>query len=332
MSNKKISTNELSPYDESFPIQLLSEAFEFQMDKVNTTTKTIYDEIIEQVGEFADIAPIKEDKSRFVVDISDDTFRDIKKGKIKLVEENHQLYAQLRENGKYSKKLPIKEETFNNDEFNIYMLELKAMQETLEHITKQLNDIDESVRDIIKGQQNDRIGLYYSGISMYIESTYVNDSNMRKSLLSQSIKSLTDAIFQLTLSMQSDIRYLKNKEYESKKKNRTKLIDEKMKHINQCFSVIHQAQILKAAIYCKEGEVLAMCSVLDEYSRFIEGTIAKNATLLSQCDVYDNGTKFGTWKSRASLKLDSQIITKQLQNKNKVMYLYVREDKTDESI
>ncbi len=35
--------------------------------------------------------------------------------------------------------------------------------------------------------------------------------------------------------------------------------------------------MLRAGIYCNEGELAAMSTVLNEYSYFIEGTVAKNA-------------------------------------------------------
>ena len=54
-----------------------------------------------------------------------------------------------------------------------------------------------------------------------------------------------------------------------------------------------QASLLKAGIYCKEGEFLAMGVVLEEYARFINGTVSKNAKLLSQCDVLDKGVSIG---------------------------------------
>lgn len=41
---------------------------------------------------------------RLVVDTTDDVLEGMQEGKIKLVEENGNLFAQLRENGKYSKK------------------------------------------------------------------------------------------------------------------------------------------------------------------------------------------------------------------------------------
>lgn len=131
----------------------------------------------------------------------------------------------------------------------------------------------------------------------------VGDIELRKHLVAQSIKALTDASFQLTLSLQTDIRYLKRKEYDLDKKNKFNLINEKISNINQSFSAIHQASILKAGIYCQQGEMKAVANVLQEYSRFIQGTIAGNAYMLSQCDMNDNGKLDGIWRSRAELQL-----------------------------
>lgn len=324
-----------SPYNQSFPAMLLEEAFEFQLNRAERVAHDIYDAVTK---DSAPVFPLvdSERESHLIVDVSDDVMQDIHDGKIKLVEENNQFFAQLRENGHYSKKLPVKEKTFG-DELSVYQaanaLQLKAIQESLQKLSVQIKAIDESVRDVINGQQTDRIGMYYSGVSLFMEASAVSNPSLKESLLAQSIKALTESSFQLTLIMQSDIRYIKNKEYESKKKIRTKLISEKMASINQCFSIIHQSSILKAGIYCQAGEFAAMGSVLEEYSRFIAGTVAQNASLLAQCDISDDGTILGVWKSRANVRLDASDITSKLKASNESLYLDLRkEDEQNESI
>jgi len=69
-----------------------------------------------------------------------------------------------------------------------------------------------------------------------------------------------------------------------------------------------------------------MSSVLNEYSHFIDGVIAKNAGLLSQCDTTDTGTENGIWKSRAKLKLDVSAFNKQLNAPEKTIYLGVSKE------
>lgn len=313
--------NEISPYDDSFPIMLLSNAFEIQINEANQLLNDVSEEVKKSHFDsslFVD-GP-SEEKMRLVVDTTDDVLKGIQDGSIKLVEENGHLLAQLRENGRYSKKLPIKEdyykEGYNPEQLSI-ALQLKTIQDSLVTISKQIKTIDRSVKEVALGQQNDRIGLYYSGVALFIESMSVSDIDLRNNLIAQALKSLTEASFQLTLKLQSDIRYLKNKEYESQKKMRVKLITEKVNSIDQCFSIIHQASMLKAGIYCQQKEVQATCAVLEEYSRFINGTIAPNAPMLSQGDVRDNGTERGIWKKRVNLELDVSNVSKLLQNKNK---------------
>lgn len=322
--NDNIAMIDVSPYDISFPMMLLSEAFNFQLDKAEKVAVKICDEIAKQVPEYFDVGEFEEDKIRIVVDVSEDTLKDIHEGRIKLVEENGRMFAQLRENGRYASKLPVKEEVYSKDwdlgQATI-ALQLKGIQESLVSVSKQLSMIDERVREVINGQQNNRLGIYYSGVALYIESTYISDLEMKNALISQAVRALTESIFQMTLTMQSDIRYLKNKEYEAQKKRRLEFIKEKMNSINECFLVVHQASILKAGIYCSQGEVLAASAVLEEYSKFINGTVSDNAELLAQCDIADTGTEYGVWKSRARLKFDVSKFMKQLKTSNKVVYI-----------
>lgn len=313
--------NEISPYDDSFPIMLLSNAFEIQINEANQLLNDVNEEVKKNHFDsslFVD-GP-SEEKMRLVVDTTDDVLKGIQDGSIKLVEENGHLLAQLRENGRYSKKLPIKEdyykEGYNPEQLSI-ALQLKTIQDSLVTISKQIKTIDRSVKEVALGQQNDRIGLYYSGVALFIESMNVSDDTLKSNLIAQALKLLTEATFQLTLKLQTDIKYLKNKEYDSQKKMRVKLITDRVSSIDQCFSIIHQASMLKAGIYCQQKEIQATCAVLEEYSRFINGIIAPNAPMLSQGDVRDNGTERGIWKKRVNLELDVSNVSKLLQNKNK---------------
>ena len=195
------------------------------------------------------------------------------------------------------------------------------MQDQLSQITDQIQVINHSVVRVLEGQQNDRIAQYYSGLALYAESRLVTDSAMQKALVAQSLKALTEATFELTLTMQSDIKHLANRDGKHVKGKRIEYIDEHMQSVNQCFAFIHQAALLRAGIYCNEGELSAMTAVLDEYSRFIETTVGENVTLLAQCDISDDGTTEGIWNSRAQLKLDVSEFAKQLNNPKKTIYL-----------
>ena len=78
---------------------------------------------------------------------------------------------------------------------------------------------------------------------------------------------------------------LSNGEYGKAKGKHAELIDEKMASINRCFPVLHQASVARAAIYCEQGEVKAMASALEAYSRLIGQTVGSRAGLLAEFDV-----------------------------------------------
>ena len=269
---------------------------------------------------------------RYVVDMTDDTLEAIESGCIKLTtEKSGQMFAQTRQaNGRYGTKLPIKKETFGQgvDLTQVAMaLQMQALKDQLQSVVEQLTIINQSVVEIRRGQQDDRIALYYSGLSLYLESKSVTDEELRKNLITQALRALSDAVFQLELTMQSDIRYLENGEYRKPKdKDIPKRLAERMAEINKSFEVIHQTSLLRAGIYCEMGEMPAMSRVLSGYARLIEGTVAQKAKFLSECDSSDNGTERGRWRSRARLRLDVADLAVQLESPERTVYLGMREE------
>lgn len=240
--------NELSPFDENMPIEFLKKVFDFQLEQANRVALKLYDDVVQSSEDYKKYeCTTSEEKMRLVVDTSDETLKGIRDGSVKLVKEKGQFFAQLRKDGKYGEKLPIKEEIYHEgpSSFDISVaMQLNAIQDSLNLISKQIQLIDQGVRDVINGLQNDRIGLYYSGAAIFIESLNVSNEKMKRELISQSLKSLTDAIFQLTLTMRTDIQYLNNKCYEEHKKMRIKLINEKMNSISQCYAFIHNSNMI----------------------------------------------------------------------------------------
>lgn len=320
-------SEEISPYDAAYPIMLLSNGLNKGLAQAQITVKEVYNAVAKEAPLLAQAQQSFKKGYRYVVDATESTINAIDSGKIRLsTDKAGKMFAQTRDaNGHYGSKLPIKKESFRKGIDPVQManaLQMMALQEQIQAIADQIKVIDKRVREVLQGQQNDRIGLYYSGMALYLESTTITDCETKKALMVQSLRALSEATFQLTLTIQSDIQYLVNKEYESEKKGeRVELIDNRMCSINQSFAFIHQATMLRAGIYCNQGELAAMSMVLNEYSHFIEGTVANNAALLSQCDTTDNGTEEGVWKSRSRLKLDVSDLVKQLNMPDKIVYL-----------
>lgn len=315
----------VSPYDQSFPAKMLEEAFELRMVEAKAKEDEVYERSFKDKMQDISVPDKGEEKMRLVVDESEEFLKEYQEGNVHLAEEKGRKVAQLKENGRYGSKLGIKEEIYSDGPSQLEIdtaLKLQQIQKALESLSKQIQTIDSNVKDVIQGQQNDRMGLYYSGVALFMESANIEDEVMRKQMLAQSLKTLTDATFQLTLSLQSDIQYLKDKRYKEDKKKQYDLLLERINNVNKGFSVIHMSYVLKAGIYCQQGELKAMANVLQEYSRLIEGTIVENADMLAQCDPRDDGTaEKGIWNRHSQLKLDVSDVVEALTSDNSAKYI-----------
>jgi len=324
---------ELDPYAPEYPIQLLKNGIRINSEHAEDVLGIICREITKRAPAAAQFKQASQKGFRLVVDTSDKLLDDIEKGKIKLsTEKSGKMVAQVREaNGRYGKRLGIKKQVYSKGVDPVQMansLQLRALQEQMENIESQLGLLSGRVTDVIKGQQNDRISLYYSGLALYLEAQTTTDPDLKRALLVQSLKTLSDGTLQLELTMQSDIQYLAANSYG--KGLKPEMIREKMDSINRAFPVIHQATMLRAAVYCNEGELTTMATVLEEYDRFLSGPIAKHANMLAQFDERDTGTKKGIWKSRKRMRLDVADMAKQLKAPQKTIYLDMVEEKDNE--
>ena len=237
-------SNEISPFDAAYPVELLSNGLKLKLAQAENVVINIFKEVAKASPMVAQVREATKKGYKYVVDATESTLEAIESGKIKLTTENSgKMYAQIREaNGHYGSKLPIKKDVFAKGIDPIQManaLQMKALQDQVQQIANQIAVIDHSVREVIQGQQNDRIALYYSGLTLYLEARNVNDPEMKKALTAQSLRALSEARFQLGLSMQSDIKYLAEGEFKIGKGKSVGLIDSRINSINQSFAFIH---------------------------------------------------------------------------------------------
>lgn len=331
VSSEDIET--ISLYDDNYPVKLLSNGLNNVLNLANIAVEKVYKSVSKHASDMAQIPRALTKDFKLVLDVTDDVKKKIATGELKLTVENGgKTYAQFRNGSRYGKKIPVKKEEFCQGIDPVQManaMQMRAIQSQLENMTEQLSLIDSSARQILQGQQNDRIAMYYSGLSLYLEAKNISDDVMKKQLIAQALRALNEATFQLNLNLKSEIEYLKRKEFKKHKKNSVELIDEKINNINQSFKYINQASLLRAGIYCELGELTAMTSVLNEYSKFIKERIAGNAELLVECDVADTGLPKSGWKARANLHLDMDDISRKIEQKDKVLYLTMEEKDND---
>lgn len=322
----------MSPYNPEYAVAFFANAIKGKLNEATAFARDIYQNALKDAGVVSQFKDALQEGSRFVVDMSDEMTKAVKEGKLKFTtNKNGQMFAQFLQpnSSKYGKKIPIKEEFFRKGIDPIQMsnaLQMSAMQAQLQEMAEEIATIGYTVKDVLVGQQNDRIGLYYSGVSLYLEARNVSNEVLKNALTVQALHSLADATMQLTLTMKTDIDFLQRENYKKAKGKSVDLIDERMQSINRAFGFIHQATMFRAGVYCERGELNAMSQVLMEYSNFIENTVSKNAGFLAECDASDNGTEQGVWKSRMKLKLNAENFVNQLNAPEKTLYLGIAEE------
>ena len=225
-------------------------------------------------------------------------------------DKNGNMYAQLRdEKNHYGKKLNIKEQV--NEKDLIIASQLNVIKDVLDDIVDTLENIEENISHILMEFHNDRVGLYYSGLSLYLEALQVNDASLRKELIAQSLKSLNDSQAQIIQEFKSDIAFLRSPQFNKIKRKKHDCLVEKMQNIHVCFQTINRIITLKAMIYFDNNQFNSMLMVCNEYQRFIKAIIKPNLGFLIECDPRDDKLINGTWSKRANALLDY----KEIQNK-----------------
>lgn len=318
LSNTKYINGEL--------LDWLNDEFAFEALKYSIEKKTKEsDEIIKKIK--ANLIADNNDEVKYVVNISDEQKEAIKNGTLKLDSKDGELFAQLKENGRYGKKLSIKEEVQKQGLTQaeaMFAVELASIKEQLENIVEALGEIQGYVIDTIEGLHNDRVALLYSGIHTYIEASQMVNSPLKDLLIAQSIKSLNDSQAQLMQEFKYTLNYLVSKEYKKEKGKRKQTIDAKMDDIHRCFDVISKATLLKAMIYMNINQIPSMLVTFEEYGKFINKLIKPYAKFLVECDHRETKLINTIWEQRAS-SFENCLNTKNILENNHTYYITTEE-------
>lgn len=334
----KRDKNELVENESNGMLDLYDAQFEsLSLIRVNKEKQAEADNVISLVTKamvdkgIIDKLPKKKNKEYdYVVQMTDELKQAIDKGEIKFdVGKDGRIFAQLREKGKYGKKLSItkvlKDEGVEPQEFT-NALQVKSMQQQLEEMAQTLENIEETVNEVKQGQQDDRIGLFYSGMNMYLEGRLLNDPDLRKYVTSQALQSISNSNAQLIQQIQSDRNYLLSGSYKKKKGKSYEELQSRMESVNRAFEFIYQSTMLKAAIYYDQNELQSMLMVLNEYKRFIEKVILPVAPQLNEFDE-DSKMIETKWERRADSLTYAERISEQISHANNY-YLEYKEEQT----
>ncbi len=193
-------------FDEQFEVLDFNASFDIAESASGSVLSTIRDIV-------SKVSPAMQEDLNYVVDMSDELKDSISAGDIALVtSKDGEIYAQLRNaNGRFGKPLPIKKDLADEGvtfEAVQVALQMDSIKVQLKAIIDTMKAIECRVVDIIKGQRNDRIGLFYSGVSLYVEARSINDELLKKQITAQALKSLSDACSQMIQEIQSSVDYL----------------------------------------------------------------------------------------------------------------------------
>lgn len=290
----------LNLYDEQFKYSSFKSLISKKYNQSNEFMNQLFDSI-EQ-----------DDDVNLVVNLSDDLKEKYKQGLLRFdKDKDGNMYAQLRdEKNHYGKKLTIKEQV--NEKDLIIASQLNIIKDILDEIVDTLENIEENISHILMEFHNDRVGLYYSGLSLYLEALQVNDVSLKNELIAQSLKSLNDSQAQIIQEFKSDITFLRSPQFDKIKRKKHDCLLEKMQNIHECFQTINRIVTLKAMIYFDNNQLNSMMMVCTEYQRFIDVIIKPNVGFLIECDPRDDKLMNGIWSKRANALLDYKKIQKEL--------------------
>ena len=299
----------LTLFDEQFSISKFSESLE----KTEANSKSILDATRVAVQNVYDK---QENDSHFVVEMSDEIKEALQKGEVKLdTGKNGEIYAQLRKaNGSYSNKLSIKEELVVQGvtpEQLLFALQMEAISAKLSTIIEDVKELETKVVAVAQGQRNDRIGLFYSGLSLYLESKVMNNTTLREQMTTMALKTISDANSQMIQDIRTSVEYLISKKY-GKGKDAPERISEHLSIIRQCYDVVYRASFLKATIYQENNEIGAMLTAIDEYSRFVKQMIEPYVGILSELDPNSQLISKSDWQKIADSLSGCRDLVQQL--------------------
>ena len=311
--------NIIDLYDSQFSIKALKSRIASTEDKAS--------EIMESLKGALNNANDNEDDGdpKLFLVLDDDIKEALRKGDLKFEKDaNGDLVAQLRRaDGKYAKRLKIEEELSEagvSIEDVEVALQIEAIKDLLNTILDNLETIEEKLSAVEQGQRNDRLGLFYSGCSLFIESSTVKDTYLQRQLVAQALKAVSDANSQVIQDMRTSLEYLINEKYKHSKKM-TEKIEEHLNVIRQCCDLVFKATALKAMIYQSCGEIQSMVTAIDEYGRFIENLVTPYKGKLSELDKTSGFIESGPWGKIAKTREGCNEIRNQLSDSQPILLM-----------
>lgn len=278
-------------------IGFLNRAVKLDLQEIDALRNLVY--CLPEVHDFVSSIEVGQ---KLVLDVSKDTMRKIQSGELKLMHtKNDVLKAVICDtNGTIKQHMNVKYESFCNIPNSVELantLQMAGITQQLATVKEQLEMVNYAVQEVLMGQQNDRIALYYAGEQIYLEASKTQNEFLRMQLTASAIRSLEEAKTKMIESIKLDIANIRAHD-QQELKLKPKEISDRITRINKSFEVVNRAALLKAGIYQELGEIPAMMVSLQQYAGFLSESINANAKLLYDYDKSDTKIE-GKWHERA---------------------------------
>lgn len=239
---------------------------------------------------------------KLVLDISKEVMRKIQSGELKVMHTKSDVLKAVicDPNGTIKQHMNVKYENFcnvPNPAGVANSLQMASISQQLAEVREQLAMVGFAVQEVIAGQQNDRIALYYAGEQIYLEASKTQNEFLKMQLTASAIRSLEEAKSKMIESIKQDIAYIKAYDQQGTRL-KSKELSDRILRINKSFDVVNRAALLKAGIYQDLNEIPAMMTSLQQYAGFLSESINANAKLLYDYDKSDTKIE-GKWHERA---------------------------------
>lgn len=310
-------------FDEQFSVSSF-------VDKIEADNHSSKDIILSAKDSVKKALSRDSEETKYYVDMSAEVKQALESGEVEFVKGgNGEVYAQLRNaNGRFGKKLSITEDLddagINYDELRA-AIQMEAIAEQLKEVVSTLKEIEAQLSDSIADHRNDRIGLFYSGMSLYMEAKHISDDAFRKQIMAQALKAISDANSQMIQDIRTGIEFLATEQYKGRKKPK-ELVAENIKAIKQCYEIVYKSTIMKALIYYENYEMVAMATAIGEYSEFIENLIVPYTGMLSELDKDSKFIAQGPWGKIANTRLECDDIKKILSGSDNHLVIEMRDN------
>jgi len=294
-------------------------------NKIKTNTDLTLKKLVEISPALSEIVKNLNPKIEYQLDIPIEILKKIKDGTYKFSSKRGgEIFGQIRDvsSGNIVSNVDVKKIKISPDftrTLNTLSTELQ-----IKEIMEQLESVNKGIEYIRRGQQNDRVALYNTGLQLCMQLFVFKKENLKLLMYTNALTTLETARNMIMLEAKDNINDIINSVEEKKKKDKLSVsstlkpkdIEYKTAVIRSSLEAINNSTILSAYLYSQLDESEAGGICVNYYKDFIKDSLIDNRGLemLHQFDGYENGLEDNYWLKYDKLineKLDLVINNKQ---------------------